>query len=160
MPCSRHYGNLVKKILVSGDHILKNITPNIINWTEMDNALQQYLNSLDKIYDLDVGLVLPGHRSIWNDHRGRIRELLEHHKERLKKALAALQSIAHYVNEIIPAISNPLNIMLTAIAASNKLKTRDTAFNPPLPRNPAIQFPNKKIIHKTTMFSRNEINTI
>jgi glyoxylase-like metal-dependent hydrolase (beta-lactamase superfamily II) len=38
-----------KKILIAGDHILIDITPNITHWPEMDNALKKYLNSLDSI---------------------------------------------------------------------------------------------------------------
>jgi len=43
------------------------------------------------VYPLDVNLVLPGHRNIWNDHRRRITELLEHHQNRLSEALCALE---------------------------------------------------------------------
>ena len=39
-----------KKILISGDHILFDITPNITNWPNIENTLQEYLLSLDKIY--------------------------------------------------------------------------------------------------------------
>jgi len=53
-----------KKIFVSGDHILADITPNISTWNELANPLKEYLSSLDKVYPLDVSLVLPGHRSL------------------------------------------------------------------------------------------------
>ena len=80
-----------EKILVSGDHILSDITPNITCWFELENALKEYLTSLDKIYAFEVELVLPGHRSILNDHRKRINELREHHKNRLHEILSALE---------------------------------------------------------------------
>ena len=51
-----------KKILVSGDHILNNITPNIQLWSDRWNPLKEYLTSLDKVYEFDIELVLPGHR--------------------------------------------------------------------------------------------------
>ncbi|MFC1825157.1 MBL fold metallo-hydrolase, partial [Thermodesulfobacteriota bacterium] len=38
-----------KKILVSGDHILFDITPNITCWPELGNALKSYLASLEKV---------------------------------------------------------------------------------------------------------------
>lgn len=72
-----------KKILVSGDHILQDITPNIQCWSDDQNPLKRYLKSLDKVFNLDVELVLPGHRRLFNDHRQRIRELKTHHKKRL-----------------------------------------------------------------------------
>ena len=38
-----------KKILISGDHILFDITPNITCWPELENALKAYLESLEKV---------------------------------------------------------------------------------------------------------------
>jgi len=79
-----------KKILVSGDHILIDITPNISLWSDDDNPLDEYLQSLDKVYDLDIELVLPGHRSLFQDCKGRIEELKHHHKARADEVLAIL----------------------------------------------------------------------
>jgi hypothetical protein len=45
---------------------------------------------LDKVYDLDVELVLPGHRSIFRNHKERIRELKQHHQARLKEVISIL----------------------------------------------------------------------
>ncbi len=93
-----------KKILVAGDHILFDITPNISFWLNMDNPLKSYLASLDKVYALDVNIVLPGHRTIMKDHRQRIRELREHHKDRLNEALAALAEGEKNVFQTVPYI--------------------------------------------------------
>jgi glyoxylase-like metal-dependent hydrolase (beta-lactamase superfamily II) len=73
----------VKKILVAGDHILGDITPNIQCWSDDANPLKQYLSSLDKVFDLEVELVLPGHRRLFRNYRERIEELREHHENRL-----------------------------------------------------------------------------
>lgn len=81
-----------RKILVSGDHVLGDITPNITGWLGEEMALSRYLSSLEKVYGLDVDLVLPGHRRAFNDCKGRIRELQAHHRERAEEALAALES--------------------------------------------------------------------
>jgi len=94
-----------KKVLVSGDHILVDITPNISYWLEMEDSLKEYLESLDKIYSLDVNLVLPGHRSICSDHRKRITELQEHHRDRLSEVLLALDGREKTAWEIAPNIS-------------------------------------------------------
>jgi|GEM_PF-3582690 len=48
-----------KKILFSRDHIPFDITPNISYW-EGHEALEEYLKSLDKIYELDMEITLPG----------------------------------------------------------------------------------------------------
>jgi len=94
-----------KKILVSGDHVLFDITPNISSWFEMENSLKEYLASLEKIYSLDVNLVLPGHRSLWNNHRMRIRELEQHHQARLNEVLTALEDGEKTAFEIAPYVT-------------------------------------------------------
>jgi glyoxylase-like metal-dependent hydrolase (beta-lactamase superfamily II) len=81
-----------RKILVSGDHILGNITPNIAEWFGLENPLRQYLQSLDKIDDLEINLVLPGHRDPFPDCRKRIRELKIHHRHRLDEVMQILKS--------------------------------------------------------------------
>jgi glyoxylase-like metal-dependent hydrolase (beta-lactamase superfamily II) len=94
-----------KKVLVCGDHILFDITPNITCWRQMKNSLKQYLANLEKVYSLDVNLALPGHRNIWNDHRKRIMELQEHHGNRLNEALLALEDGAKTAWEVAPYIT-------------------------------------------------------
>lgn len=79
-----------KKILVAGDHILIDITPNIQCWSDQGNPLKSYLASLKKVYTLDVDLVLPGHRRLFSDHRRRIDELTAHHEERLSEVTKIL----------------------------------------------------------------------
>jgi len=80
-----------KKILVAGDHILIDITPNIQCWSDEQNPLGKYLNSLDRVYDFEIELVLPGHRRLIDDHKARIDELKNHHKERLEEILVILK---------------------------------------------------------------------
>jgi glyoxylase-like metal-dependent hydrolase (beta-lactamase superfamily II) len=79
-----------KKILIAGDHILFDITPNITYWVDMEDALGQYLSSLEKVDALDVDLVLTGHRRLVHDLHGRVQELQEHHRQRLDEVLVAL----------------------------------------------------------------------
>jgi len=80
-----------KKFFFSGDHILIDITPNIQLWTEDENPLEDYLNSLDRVSGLEVKLVLPGHRSMVGDCRKRIQELKDHHRQRADEALSILE---------------------------------------------------------------------
>ena len=79
-----------KKIFICGDHILVDITPNITLSSEERNPLKEYLMSLDKVYDLDVELVLPGHRRVFKNHKERIRELKKHHQTRLEEVISIL----------------------------------------------------------------------
>ena len=80
------------RVLISGDHILADITPNIQGWFDGWNALQEYLKSLERAALLDVTLVLPGHRSVFHDMRGRIEELKRHHEGRTEEALHVLKT--------------------------------------------------------------------
>ena len=79
-----------KKLLVSGDHILIDITPNIQCWSDVQNPLKHYLISLDKVSELQVELVLPGHRRLIDGHQARIEELKKHHANRLAEVLTIL----------------------------------------------------------------------
>lgn len=79
-----------QKILIAGDHILDKITPNIGLWSFEHDLLGLYIPSLDKVAALDVELVLPGHRNIITDVRGRIDEIKQHHVRRLQDVLQAL----------------------------------------------------------------------
>jgi len=80
-----------KRFLVSGDHILGDITPNIQSWSDQGNPLYEYLSSLDKVYELDVEVALPGHRGILKNFRERIRELKKHHQKRAQEVLFILE---------------------------------------------------------------------
>jgi len=82
----------VKKIFFSGDHILFDITPHIESWAYDTNSLADYIASLDKIYDLPVNLVLPGHRNFQGSLKKRIDELKIHHRERADEVLKVLGS--------------------------------------------------------------------
>ena len=80
-----------KKIFVAGDHILGDITPTILLWSDEWNPLKEYLTSLDKVYGLDIDLVLPGHREILRNSKERIRELKHHHEKRLEEIISILE---------------------------------------------------------------------
>lgn len=80
-----------EKLLISGDHLLIDITPNISAWSDRVNPLEQYLKSLDKIYKLDISIVLPGHRRIFYNYQERISELKLHHQERANEIINILK---------------------------------------------------------------------
>jgi len=80
-----------KKILVAGDHILIDITPNIQCWTDAGNPLKDYLESLEKVDKLEIDRVFPGHRRLLANPRARIAELKMHHENRLAEILSILR---------------------------------------------------------------------
>jgi len=81
-----------QKILLGGDLILAKITPNIAYNNEdwLDNPLDEYLKSLDRISKLNVDITLSSHRALVKDTNGRIRELKEHTYDRLEELLNVL----------------------------------------------------------------------
>ncbi|MFD0073986.1 MBL fold metallo-hydrolase [Streptomyces sp. NPDC127166] len=81
--------------LFSGDHLLPGITPHIGLYEDPDDVtgtdpLGDYLDSLERIGRLGVAEVLPAHQHAFTDAAGRVRELLDHHEERLTGLLALL----------------------------------------------------------------------
>ena len=78
------------KILIAGDHLLIDITPNIQCWSENDDPLNSYMASLDKVRAMDVAHVLPGHRRLFDDCRRRVDELKTHHEHRLEEVMEIL----------------------------------------------------------------------
>jgi len=85
-----------KKILFTGDHILKEITPNpILNVQESRPpfrypSLKEYLTSLEKVEKLEISLILPGHGEEIHDPRELIRNVFVHHRERMDRVLVSL----------------------------------------------------------------------
>lgn len=78
------------KILIAGDHILGDITPNISLRSDGENPLRSYLESLDKVARLEIDLALPGHRGILTDCAGRIQELKAHYRARAEEVYGIL----------------------------------------------------------------------
>lgn len=82
------------RLLFCGDHILSDISPSVMCWSDDDNPLAAYLDSLNKIRDLDVNIAFPGHREVIQDHRRIIDEIQRHHVSRLNEVLNILSENA------------------------------------------------------------------
>lgn len=80
------------QILFSGDHILFDITPNITMWRNVTDSLGDYLDSLDKIEKININLCLPGHRNNDMDVYERIRQIKEHHANRIAQTLSIIRN--------------------------------------------------------------------
>ena len=73
-----------RKILLTGDHVLPTITPNVsIHAQTHGSPLGDYMRSLEILEDLDVEIVLPAHEFEIHDLKKRLREIEDHHKVRL-----------------------------------------------------------------------------
>lgn len=85
------YHETTERLLLSGDHVLPRITPNISAFVGHGRTtLHDYLESLDRVDRLDVDEVLPGHEWRFTGLSGRIREIRAHHEERLAEMEAHL----------------------------------------------------------------------
>jgi glyoxylase-like metal-dependent hydrolase (beta-lactamase superfamily II) len=82
-----------KKVLLSGDHILPKITPNIgVNPQSIENPLGRYIKSLEEIKQLDIKLTLPGHDRPFTRTVPRIDEIIRHHNYRNQQILDTIVS--------------------------------------------------------------------
>jgi glyoxylase-like metal-dependent hydrolase (beta-lactamase superfamily II) len=75
-----------QKILLSGDQV----SPVLQYLSDRDSPLEAHLNSLDRLYRLDVELMLPGHGAPFRDLKKRIKQLETHHQERAEDVLSVL----------------------------------------------------------------------
>lgn len=94
-----------RKVLFTGDHVLKGVTPIMDTPVFSKNPLKDYLESLENLKDLPVDLVLPGHGELgWNFYE-RLGELIDVHREELNCILSVLQGQpAQTAWEIVQAV--------------------------------------------------------
>ncbi len=91
------------KLMIIGDHVLERITPAISSWFPAYNALEKFLQSLNKMNDYDVEHVLPAHGAPFSDLRGRVAYLISHHEDRLDE-IYGLVAAGHH--DIVSISSN------------------------------------------------------
>jgi glyoxylase-like metal-dependent hydrolase (beta-lactamase superfamily II) len=85
-----------RELMLSGDHVLPRITPNIPFHPQAGaNPLGDYLASLDKLEPYEVREVLPAHEYRFDDLRARLQELRNHHRDRFAEIIAILREGPH-----------------------------------------------------------------
>lgn len=85
-----------RRLLFSGDHVLPRISPSItVHPQAPDNPLADFLSSLQRVGDLDVTEVLPAHEWRFRPLRERVRELEQHHRDRLDEVLRVVAELVH-----------------------------------------------------------------
>lgn len=70
-------------ILFSGDHVLPRITPVIMFDEESDDPLGDYLQSLQRLVDRQIGLTYPAHGTLIERGTQRATQIILHHERRL-----------------------------------------------------------------------------
>jgi len=80
------------RLMFSGDHVLPKITSHVaLHSYERRDPLGEYLDSLNKVKDLDVETMLPGHEWTFHDLKERVEQLHAHHGQRLQEMKDALR---------------------------------------------------------------------
>jgi len=80
-----------KKYLFSGDHLLMESAPNITYHPQSgENPLGEYIDSLNKVAELDIRFILPGHGPVFSGVAPKIDAIMGHHKDRMMKIEKAM----------------------------------------------------------------------
>jgi glyoxylase-like metal-dependent hydrolase (beta-lactamase superfamily II) len=78
-------------VLLAADHLLDPISPAVGLYPESrPDPLADYLASLERVIELEPRIALPGHGEPIENSAERARELIRHHRERLRRTAAAL----------------------------------------------------------------------
>jgi glyoxylase-like metal-dependent hydrolase (beta-lactamase superfamily II) len=105
------------RVLIAGDHLLPAVTPNIHLTDEMPDAVADYLDSLRRVGEMDVSLVLPAHGEPFTDAPARAAELIAHHQRRLARLEGLLQTggpagTAHLAERLFNGVEGPAETLL------------------------------------------------
>jgi glyoxylase-like metal-dependent hydrolase (beta-lactamase superfamily II) len=81
------------RLMLSGDHVLPRITPNISFHPQAGpNPLGDYLASLDRVAAYDTEEVLPAHEYRFFDLPARVAQLRAHHQARFEEVLTSIRA--------------------------------------------------------------------
>lgn len=95
------------EVLISGDMMLPKISTNVsVHDTEPEsNPLQAFLDSIDKFRQLPAEtLVLPSHGKPFVGLQERIRQLHEHHRDRLAEVMQACAAAPQSAADLLPVL--------------------------------------------------------
>lgn len=92
-----------RKLLISGDHVLTNITPNI-SWMPGRDMLGEYHRSLDRVAQLDVNEILPSHGRAFEGLTRWVESAKRHHELRCDGLLGGLATGARTARELLSVL--------------------------------------------------------
>jgi len=102
-----------EQVLFTGDHILGRGTT-VIPPPDGDMAL--YIQSLEKLLDLKIGSLLPGHGPRVHDPYGKIREYIDHRMMREREVLQCLRAGHDTIPAIVAAVYTDTPAALLPVA--------------------------------------------
>lgn len=81
------------KVLLTGDHVLPRITPNVgASPQQTPNPLHEFMQSLATVGAYDVSEVYPGHEYRFSGIESRTSALIKHHEDRLAELVALMEA--------------------------------------------------------------------
>lgn len=86
--------------LLTGDHLLENITPNI-SWMPGEDALGDFIASLERVAALECGTLYPSHGLPFSGHREWAAQTIAHHHERCDEIITALRIHPRTAHELV-----------------------------------------------------------
>jgi glyoxylase-like metal-dependent hydrolase (beta-lactamase superfamily II) len=101
------------KVLFSGDHILGFGTAVI---RPPDGNMTDYIQSLERLLQFDISLILPGHGPLVAKAEAKVREYIEHRLMREKQVLSALRQGRDTIGDITEAIYVDVSTPLKRVA--------------------------------------------
>ena len=94
-------------VLFSGDHILPRITP-FVGYDELfEDVLGDFLTSLARIEQLEIGLTYPAHGAMVEHGSARAEQLLAHHQRRLADMLDVIDPTGTSAWEVMEKVFRP-----------------------------------------------------
>jgi glyoxylase-like metal-dependent hydrolase (beta-lactamase superfamily II) len=82
-----------RKVLLTGDHVLPRITPNIgIHPQQSPNPLYEFIDSLSNVGAYEATEVYPAHEYRFAGIEDRTKTLIEHHEHRLAELVALMEA--------------------------------------------------------------------
>jgi glyoxylase-like metal-dependent hydrolase (beta-lactamase superfamily II) len=95
-------------VFLANDHVLQHITPNpdVYDYDpdHLRSGLPDYVDSLRRVRDLPVSLVLPGHGFEMTDLAGRVDEVLFHHEQRADKVAGIVAEQPRNIFEVVNVV--------------------------------------------------------
>ncbi len=89
-----------RQVLLSGDHILEHISPNI-GWLPGRDVLGEFLESLDRVAALEVKLILPSHGAPFTGHREWVAKTRRHHRERCDRIVSSVRREPRTADDLV-----------------------------------------------------------
>jgi glyoxylase-like metal-dependent hydrolase (beta-lactamase superfamily II) len=111
-----------ENILLAGDNILPHITPNLSPSHTCPSflPLENYIRSLEKIEDLPVKMVYPGHGEPFATLKGRAAQIKKHHKRRKDKIWNLVDGVPRTAYEISKGIFGSILRTFDRVLALNE----------------------------------------